>query len=450
MTGTASTHAADPTRGSGARAGAFVLAALVALVVAVVLAPPAGAQDEFVPQCSDGVDNDADGLTDFPSDPECVQGPDDPDGLSSDDSEAESGHQAFGGAPPDGGAPPGDGFSPGPCATTKGPATISNVFAKPAGGGWQPYQGTCLIEYQEVPSPTGGTDSHLLVSFATQNGDQNLAALYPQGTEISFDVNSSGPAPLFVLGTGRDMLADVGGQSMTVQGEVPRVEFAFGFGPDGSVNCAGGTQQMDFYGVSVMFPSTGVGQLSELMNSYAGAVIGTNAQSISFGGIGADGSIDAQIDGCGAELFYEATLPIGGLSLGGLSSSLANALASDLGDQGAGQANLTELADNSQQVPKQQFDSEFLSKSQLEPQPIPGALARRAASPIAEQAGKGKKTKVGAVGIDYRTGFSPHDISAAPNKQAVKKAKKAVKKCKKGKLKAKKSGKLVCKKKKGR
>lgn len=349
------------------------------------------------------------------------------------------------GPPPGGGMPPGGGFGSGPCETTSGPATLSNVFAKGAGADdWRQFEGGCMVSYQEEPDPTGGTMRYLVVSF-TSGGDQDLKPEYPKGTRISFDVSSAGAEPLFVLATGSQMAVQTpalgargGASTMTIQGNVPTVNFAYQFGPNG-LDCSGGTQQLDFYGVLIQFePIGGPGTLANSMNAYKDFVIGTNAQGVGFNpaAITADGDIGVSIDGCG-ELDFEATLPIGGLALGGLTPPLADALATDLGSKGADKANLTELADNGQTVPGGEFDARFLDQGEIAPDPVPGTRTARRV--------RAAEDKVAAVGIDYETGSASHEMTTAPNEPAVKAAKKAVRKCKGGKL-AVKKGKLVCRK----
>lgn len=428
---------------------ATVLVALAAAFLVVLVAPATASAQGGAPQCSDGVDNDADGAIDYPADQQCVQNPagGDPQGLSSDNSEAEAGYQGFGGTPPDGGTPPGDGGGGGgePCeGAQEEPVTISNVFAKKAGGDWEPFEGQCILQEYDP------ANAFLALSFTDPNSSsfpQNLKDLYPKGTEISFD--ATGPTPLFVLGSALDMKVGFGGgtafsgvsaESMTVQLTVPTVEFSGEF----PINCDN-TQTMDFAGVVLQFrPEAGgpFDQFAEFMDAYQGASIWGTFQAISLGGVKEDGTFDVSIDGCGEGLFYEAYFPNQGLALGGLTESLAEQLVGQLGPEVADEANLNDLSVDGQNVPDQQFDSEFVSPNDVAPEPIPETFSRRAATAAA-------KANVAGLAVDYRGGSEgSHDVSAAPNEAKVKAAKKVAKECKKkkGKLKVK-SGKLICKKK---
>lgn len=442
------------------------LLVLVTVVIALIVpasVPAHGAQSN--PQCFDYIDNDGDGLTDYPADPQCEQGPGDPPGLSSDDDEDTDGYQSpFGdGAPPGGESPPTDdeGSTPpegsdtppfdgggggfGSCSTSSGPATISNVFAK-SGGDWEEVTGdVCAsLTYTETPDPAGGTTRYVVVAFQAPPGGMDLSSFYPGGTEFSFDLTSSGPDPLFFIGAADDPVASIDGNTITVQGKSAQVKFSFQYGASGP-NCSAGTTTMSsFFGGAVMLEPSGGGLSDELL-AYAGGYFGTNAQQTTLPTVSDDGqSASVTIWGCGdgdpstEDGFFQGFIPIDGTSEGGLTEKIAQPLA-NVDEQSVDDLNLVTLEDNGE--PQPDADLEFVSEEEVVPED-PGGTSE--ASNVRAAADDGDQ--VAGIFIEYHTSFSEHEMTTRVNTAAVKRAAGVIKACKHkhGKLKIVKKKKLIC------
>lgn len=327
------------------------------------------------------------------------------------------------------GPPPG-----GECTTQSGPATLSNVYAKPSGGEWEPAIDKlgCLFQYQESPDPTGGTTRSVTVSFTDKSGNQDISSVYPEGTELSFDVSSPDPQPLFFVGAADDPLASFesaaslaadGADTITVQGKTTEVNFAFQYGADGP-NCAAGTMSMSsFIGGAVMLEPLG-GGFSDTLLSYRGFWGGTNAQTTTLPQVSPDGqSVEVTIQGCGddnpatEEGFFKGFMPIDGTAQAGLNPALAQQLA-NLGDASVDQLRLTQLTDNGQVQPGADF--EFASQDEVAPEQVAGSsgFAQAAADQVA------------GIAIDYHTSFSSHRIVSKVSSAAVRRTKKVARECK--------------------
>lgn len=327
----------------------------------------------------------------------------------------------------------------GECTTQSGPATLSNVFAKPPGGEWEPALEKlgCLFQYQQSPDPTGGTSHSVTISFTDKSGNYDISSAYPVGTEMSFDVTSADPQPLFFVGAADDPLASfgaeassaaAGGETITVQGKTTEVNFAFQYSGS-SPNCSAGTMKMSsFIGGSVMLEPSG-GGFSETLLSYRGFWGGTNAQTTTLPQVSSDGkSVSVTISGCGdddpstEEGFFKGFMPIEGTAEAGLSPSLANQL-ENLGDKSVDQLQLTQLTDNGQPAPSANF--ELASQGDVAPQGVANA------SGFAKAASTGES--VAGIVIDYRTSFSTHQLVSQVNTAAVRRAKTVARDCRRAK-----------------
>ena len=292
-------------------------------------------------------------------------------------------------------------------------------MAMPPGGSWEDAsQKLCLVlNYQEQPDPTGGTTRFASYSFSTMDGNQDVSSVYPAGTTISFDVSSSGAAPLFVVGAMADPVAGFDGQTVEVQGKTTTVNFARSYDQQGNPVCeAGNTQTMtSFLGGSIMLEPDGTGQAAQELRRYAGAFFGTNAETNGLPEVAPDGSVSVQVAGCGdgdpstKEGFFQGFLPAAGLAQEGLNATTINALPSQAVD------GMMQMDNNGQPDPSATF-----------------APATAAATTPQSAAGQRVTSTPSAAGItiDYRLSYSAHTLKTKVNSSQARAAAKLIRSCK--------------------
>lgn len=321
------------------------------------------------------------------------------------------------------------------CVTESGPLKVTSVLARPPGGEFEnALDKLCgpLIEYREDPDGAGGTYRTAYVILQLKSGDQDLSAVYPQGTLFSVTVESSGPEPLFLLGVMDNPVAQFEGQKVTFQGESTTVNFpANGWTADGSPDCSGGTLDYRSWlrAIVALEPIPEDPALTEYL--YRGTYVGTNSPVPELPVVSEDGdTVEVGVQGCGdgdpstEEGFFKGFVPANGVAEMGIDQSLLESLSDELVDQ------LMQLLDNGVLTP----DALFELASQQEVALTPPAVGAR--TQASEPAG---------ITIDYRFSYSVHRLATTSNRKNVRRAKTCRRQ--KGKLKVR-GGKLTCKKKK--
>ena len=353
-----------------------------------------------------------------------------------------------------GGGPPG-------CATTSGPATLSNVSFKKPGGQFESATGKIcwFFEYSAIPVPPAPRESsraqisgatalpQAFVGFTTLAFDQDLTPVLPKGTVISFDVTL--PGVLFSMFTSDNPVASINNQTISVQGETTPVKFGFTNNADGSPNCNGPTDSFGSFfgglvaGTPTASPRAAGSGADDSLDDYKGSFFGTNAQNNTLPTVSADGqTVELEIAGCGdndpttEDGFFKGFLTVKGTQNMKLNKGFLDQLP---GKMAADKLDLLLLEDNGIKAPG--GDVEFTIKKEGFNK-VEG-LRKTASS-------SGDKKGVAGIFIDFKTSFSSHTLVTEANTKKVKKARKVAKRCKEkgSKLKLAKKGKkrvLKCK-----
>lgn len=253
----------------------------------------------------------------------------------------------------------------------------------------------CIL-YTEQPDPTGATTRYAGIDLRrtdTSGMAQDLSTVYPKGTQFAITAESSGGAPLLIVGAIDDPAVTFDGQKVVIAGRSVEQKLAHSYTTDRQPDCAAGTTTIGSkFSSSVILEPAGSGQASETVRNYAGSYFGSNAQVIGTPTVTktADGSpaIGVRVAGCGdgdpqtIDGFFKGFLSAKALTAMGLDATL-------LAQPAAVVDEMMQLQDNGAAQPQAEF------------------------TPAAASSG---------IELDYAMSFSAHSLTAAIDKPDVKRA----------------------------